>query len=149
MYNRALGQTEISNIMLNASGPTWLTPLPANAAVPIAAGAKLNLNGASATVSSLTGLGTVDNSIGTPTLAVNATSNIQFDGLITNTSGTVSLTKYGNAALTLSGTNTYNGPTVVGAGTLNITGSLQPVARWRCLHDGGKRCGEFFRHHCY
>ena len=83
-------------------------------------GATLNLNGFSNSVGSLAGNGTVTNSVaGTATLSAggdNASS--VFSGTLHNGSGTLALTKVGTGIFTLSGTNTYSGPTTVSAGTL-------------------------------
>ncbi|HEY4414765.1 MAG TPA: LamG-like jellyroll fold domain-containing protein, partial [Verrucomicrobiae bacterium] len=131
MYNRALSPAEVSALMGSSSGPTSIaSALPVTTSVSLAAGAKLDLNGSTPTIAGLTGSGTVDTTLaaGTPALVVNATSDITFDGLITNTTGTLSLIKQGNAKLTLTGTNVYNGATTVNAGTLNITGALEPVS---------------------
>jgi autotransporter-associated beta strand protein len=46
-----------------------------------------------------------------------------FAGTIANGAGTLSLTKIGGGVLTLSGTNTYTGPTTINGGTFAITGS--------------------------
>jgi autotransporter-associated beta strand protein len=126
IYNRALGQTEIQSVMNTSSGPTYLTPMPAASAVSLAAPGKLDLNGNAAFIAALSGSGTVDNTLGSGTLMVNATANVEFDGVISNTAGTASLTKLGNATLTLGGTNIYTGATTVNGGTLNITGALEP-----------------------
>ncbi len=50
----------------------------------------------------------------------NATGNT-FNGVISNGSGTVSLTKIGTGTQTLSNKNTYTGGTLVSAGTLSLT----------------------------
>ena len=84
-----------------------------------------NLGGFSETINGLSGTGTVDGVSGTPTLTVgdnNATS--AFSGVIKNTSGTLSLTKIGSGALTLSGTNTYGGATTVSVGMLKAGSTL-------------------------
>ena len=46
-----------------------------------------------------------------------------FAGVIKNGSGTLTLTKEGSGALTLTGVNTYSGPTAISGGTLMIGGS--------------------------
>jgi len=51
-------------------------------------------------------------------LTVVQTQNTTFAGNITGSGGTVGLTKNGNGTLTLSGINTYAGPTIVNGGTL-------------------------------
>jgi autotransporter-associated beta strand protein len=129
MFTNLLSQAQVTALMAQSSGPTDVaSSMPATTTVSVAAPGKLDLNGNSPAIAGLTGIGTVDNTLGSPTLTINAGSDVEFDGIISNTTGTVSLTKIGNAKLTLGGTNIYNGATVVNAGTLNITGSLEPAS---------------------
>lgn len=58
----------------------------------------------------------------TLTIGDNHTTS-SFGGTITDTTGTLAITKIGNGTLTLSGTNTYTGATTVNGGTLLINGS--------------------------
>jgi autotransporter-associated beta strand protein len=77
------------------------------------------LNGNSETVNGLLGVGVVDGVSGAPTLTVgddNATS--EFDGVIKNSGGSLSLIKIGAGTLTLSGANSYSGATMINAGVL-------------------------------
>ncbi|MBN8419890.1 MAG: autotransporter-associated beta strand repeat-containing protein [Verrucomicrobia bacterium] len=83
-------------------------------------------------LSSTTGAGIVENESGsavTSTLTVNVDSGSQtFSGTLRNgdgtgTDGTLAFTKAGSGTLTLSGTNTYTGATVVNMGTLILTGT--------------------------
>ncbi len=53
----------------------------------------------------------------------NLNTDTEFAGTLGGGGGTLSLTKVGNGALTLAGSNTYNGPTLVNAGTLRVNGS--------------------------
>jgi autotransporter-associated beta strand protein len=81
----------------------------------------LDLNGKSETINGLSGAGIVDGTTGTPILTVgdnDATS--AFSGVMKNTAGALSLTKVGTGKVTLSGTNTYAGGTIVSAGTLAL-----------------------------
>jgi fibronectin-binding autotransporter adhesin len=75
------------------------------------------------TINGLSGSGTITRSgaTDTSTLVVgdNNTSST-FTGSISQTAGTVALTKVGSGTLTLSGTNTYSGGTNVSAGTLSL-----------------------------
>jgi fibronectin-binding autotransporter adhesin len=85
----------------------------------------LDLNGYSETINGLSGAGTIDTIAGgTPTLTVgndNATST--FSGTITNTLGSLALTKDGTGALTLSGASTYSGGTTLNSGKLTVANS--------------------------
>jgi autotransporter-associated beta strand protein len=79
------------------------------------------------TIGSLAGAGLVG--LGSNTLTVGANNqSTDFSGIIQNTGlaggGAAGLIKTGTGALTLSGTNTYTGATVVNAGTLNVNGSI-------------------------
>jgi autotransporter-associated beta strand protein len=77
--------------------------------------------GFSETLNGLTGAGTVDGFSGTPTLTVgdnDATST--FDGVITDTAGTLALTKTGTGTLTLTNANSYSGATTVSKGVLSL-----------------------------
>ena len=86
----------------------------------------LDLGGFSPTVNNLSGTGTVDNvsAGGAPVLTVDDNLNFTFGGSIKNTSGTLGVTLAGAATLTLTGNNTYTGPTMVNSGTLTVNGSL-------------------------
>jgi len=107
--------------------------LGAAGALPSGAGAgnvtvngTLDLGGFSAAVNNLSGSGTVDNVTagGSPVLKIDDTTSPTFAGVIKNTTGTVGLNLAGGGTLTLTGSNTYTGPTVVGSGALNIDGAL-------------------------
>jgi len=80
--------------------------------------------GANQTLAGIAGAGNLD--LANYTLTTNSPLNSTFSGAI---SGTGSLTKEGAGTLTLTGANTYNGTTVINAGTIQIgsggtTGSL-------------------------
>ncbi|WP_337263408.1 MULTISPECIES: autotransporter outer membrane beta-barrel domain-containing protein [unclassified Serratia (in: enterobacteria)] len=89
--------------------------LASSGAVTVSNGATLDLNGFSQTVDNLSGAGSV--ATGGAALAANSTADTTFDGVI---SGTGSLVKSGASTLTLTGNNTYSGPTTVNGGTLQI-----------------------------
>ena len=74
----------------------------------------------------MTGSGTVTTSLaGSVTLTVGATNDSgTFSGVIHDGSGTIALAVNGTGTETLSGANTYSGPTTVSAGTLDVDGSL-------------------------
>jgi autotransporter-associated beta strand protein len=84
-----------------------------NGSVSIAAGSQLNLGTNSQQLSSLTGSGTVTGGAGSLTLA--PTNAAGFAGTI---AGAEALVVKGNGTLTLSGSNSYTGGTVVSGGTL-------------------------------
>ena len=82
------------------------------------------LGGFSETINGLSGTGTVDGVSGTPTLTVgdNDATGLDntFSGVITDTAGTLALTKTGSGTLTLTNTNTYSGATTVTKGVLSL-----------------------------
>jgi len=93
------------------------TALPANTPVTIGSGGTLDLAGSAAVIGPLAGAGNV--TLGTGGLLnVNSITSSTFSGII---SGAGSLIKSGGAILTLTGTNTYSGGTIVDAGVLKIT----------------------------
>jgi len=122
VYGRAISQAEIQALM-TAAGPAAQSMLPALSSVSVAQGSKLDLNGFSPAVAGLSGLGAVDTtrSGGTNQLVINNGSDTVFSGLITNSTGVLSIHKIGTGALTLMGTNVYTGNTILDSGTLNIS----------------------------
>jgi autotransporter-associated beta strand protein len=96
-------------------------------------GAVLDMNSHSQTIGPLAttaSIGGTGNNIPTVkltgALTVLETNSTTFAGLISGSGG--SLTVNGNSVLTLSGTNTYTGPTTVSAGTLEIAAPNQGLA---------------------
>ncbi len=85
----------------------------------------LDLNSYSDVINGLDGAGVVDSVAGgSPVLTIgNNDDSGSFAGTIRNTTGTLGITKTGNGTETLSGTNTYAGPTILNAGTLRISNS--------------------------
>lgn len=85
-------------------------------AVTVSSGAALRLQGASETIGSLAGAGTVTLNGGTLTVGGDHTSTV-FSGVLAGTGG---LTKIGSGGLELSGMNTYTGATTVSDGQLTL-----------------------------
>lgn len=108
--------------------------LGANNVIPTGSGAGnvilnglLDLAGFSTTINGLSGTGTIDDSTGNGSLTVgNNHASSTFAGVIQDSAGILTLTKIGTGTLTLSGLNTYSGPTVVQDGTLGVTTAGQP-----------------------
>jgi autotransporter-associated beta strand protein len=87
----------------------------------IASGATLNLAGFDQTIGSLEGTGNV--TLGSAELTVgDDNANTTFSGTIAGNGG--SLIKAGSGVLTLTGINSYTGPTSVNAGALFVDGSI-------------------------
>lgn len=115
--NTYTGVTQINAGTIQANAANTL---PLFTAVTIASGASLNLNNFSQSIGSLSGSG--NTTLGTATLTTgNDHSSTFYSGVI---SGTGALTKVGDGTFSLSGSNTYSGPTSINAGTLELTGSL-------------------------
>ena len=128
IQNSATSKLVISNVS-NAQGSTTITSgtLQTTAANVLGSGAltvngTLDMNGFDQTVGSLTGAGVVTTTaaVATGLTVGDNTSPAAFSGVISNGSGTISLTKVGTGTLTLSGLNTYSGATTVNAGTLKL-----------------------------
>jgi autotransporter-associated beta strand protein len=79
------------------------------------------LAGFNLTAGSLAGAGNIGTSTGTPLVTVGSNgSNTTYSGIYSGTGAR--LTKEGSGTLTISGTNTYRGATIINAGTLQISG---------------------------
>jgi autotransporter-associated beta strand protein len=136
VFNRALSQTEIQNIMANQPVDPVITitgQLPAASPVSLAPGAILDLSGLTQTVAALADLGggggLVTNSAGAPAaivLSSGTAATATFSGAISDASPTnsISVTLAGNGTQILAGTNTYIGATTVAGGSLLVNGSL-------------------------
>lgn len=103
----------------------------------VKAGAVVDLNGTSQSIGnfySLGGNGTVsivNNMSGTQsTLTINGSNTSQFGGILadnTSGTGTLALIKAGNGRLTLSGANTFTGPTTASSGSLELASASGPA----------------------
>lgn len=89
----------------------------------VAVEGSLDLAGYSEAINGLSGSGLIDNlsRTGTNTLTIGNNDGAgTFNGVIANTSGTVSLVKAGAGTITLGATNTYAGTTTIQGGTLAL-----------------------------
>jgi fibronectin-binding autotransporter adhesin len=110
--------------------------LPASTALTLATGATLDLYGASQTVGSLTGSGTVTSSFGSGSLTVgNGNASSTFAGTMQNGSGQLSLTKAGTGTFSLTGNVNLAGTLTVSGGTLGQTTGVVQAAT--AIVDGG------------
>jgi fibronectin-binding autotransporter adhesin len=93
-----------------------------------------NIGSASSTLTLTNGSGVVNNSANVQTLSTpvalgasqtfaTISNDIVVSGIVADGGSSAGLTKTGTHTLTLSGANTYTGPTVVNRGILNVTGS--------------------------
>jgi filamentous hemagglutinin family protein len=106
-------QVDSGTLSLASAGRLTATP-----AVTVAGGATLALGG-NETAGTLAGAGTVN--LGSGILSTGSGGDSLFSGVLAGTGG---LTKLGSSTFTLSGGNTYTGPTTVGGGTLALSGTL-------------------------
>lgn len=96
--------------------------------VTINSGGTLDLNGNSQTINGLYGAGTVDNKTGTGTYTLTVGNNSTnsggtFSGFISQSSGTIALTKVSTNTLILNVSSAHSGPTTISAGTLALGAS--------------------------
>ncbi|MDW8309461.1 MAG: autotransporter-associated beta strand repeat-containing protein [Verrucomicrobiales bacterium] len=120
--NTYSGDTTISAGVLRL-GATGGIPSGAGAGnVIVSAGATLDIGSTGGNINGLSGAGTVDKSqTGSHTLTVgNNDATSTFSGVITDSTGTLNLTKVGAGTLTLAGStaNTFTGTTTVNGGVL-------------------------------
>ena len=131
------GQTVVSGGTLVAAVPAALPHTSSTSALTVNSGGvvALNVGGSgwqSSDVGSLLTGGFAPGSLGIDTTS--ATTGFSYGN---NLSGSMSLAKFGPNALTLSGTNTYSGNTIVSAGTLSVTSAGRFPAQQQCDHAGG------------
>jgi autotransporter-associated beta strand protein len=135
VFSRALSQAEVQSLMtVNQLGNHQV--LPPATALTVAAGATFDMSSLSQTIGSLAGANGGNVLLGAGTnvsaLTLGNASNTVFAGTI---SGNGSVTKNGTGAITVSGVNTFSGPTVINAGTVgfgqssnsNLVAVLQPL----------------------
>ena len=137
MFNRALSQSEVQNIMSNQTAVAYgvtTGKLPPATPVNLASGATLDLTGTSQTIASLVDIGgnggAVTNSAGTPaTLTLSSANTNTFSGKIcdASTGNALSLIKSGSGTQNLNGANNYNGNTTVNGGTLAFSQTTLPT----------------------
>jgi autotransporter-associated beta strand protein len=85
----------------------------------------VDLAGYSETINGLAGTGVVRSGTNSPILTIgNNDSSSTFSGIISNSSGSLSLIKVGAGTLTLSGNNACTGNTIVNGGTLVVNGTI-------------------------
>jgi autotransporter-associated beta strand protein len=130
LFNRALTQAEVRNIMSNKTAVTETVitgVLPAGSPVNLASGATLDLSGTTQTIAALSDVsgngGVVTNSgAAIAALVINTTATNAFSGAIRDASvaNAINLTKSGSGMQTLNGANSYNGNTTISGGTLTF-----------------------------
>ena len=116
--------------------------LPTTTNVSIAAGAVLDVNGTSQTIGSLSGPAGSAVKLGNGgQLTVTSAASASFAGNISGAGG-ASVTKIGAGTLTLSGINTYTGPTTISGGILKLASPTAgspatPLASYGFSHLAG------------
>jgi autotransporter-associated beta strand protein len=123
--NTYSGTTNVNGGTLQLSGAAAYL---GGAGLNLAAG-MMDLNGNSITASALSGTGGLltdtSNGAATTTLTISQSTNTLYSGTLADgASQSLALTKSGSGKLTLTGSNTFSGPTNVGGGTLAVNGSL-------------------------
>jgi len=137
--------TYSGNTTINTGGTLQLgsaTAIPNGANkgnVNVNTGGTFDLNNNSPIINGLTGSGVVDNvsagGAATLTLGSNGVSST-FNGVVQNTSGSVSVTKVGTGIITLAGANTYSGVTTVSQGQLVISSAQVGTSDNATVADG-------------
>jgi fibronectin-binding autotransporter adhesin len=113
------GATFVNAGKLQAGGTNAFSAV---SAVTVASGAVLEINGFTNAIGVLAGSGTVQNGTATgATLNAGGAASTSFDGVIQNGgSAFLAFNKNGTGTLTLSGSNTYTGGTIISTGVLSI-----------------------------
>ncbi|HYG78294.1 MAG TPA: autotransporter-associated beta strand repeat-containing protein [Planctomycetota bacterium] len=117
--NNFAGTASVAAGVLQLSSPVALAPVTP-VVMSNVAGAVLNINAPVVAIASLAGGGSIGGNVtlGANTLVVGLdNSSTRYDGIISGTGG---ITKAGTGTLTLSGSHTYSGPTLVNNGTLKV-----------------------------
>jgi autotransporter-associated beta strand protein len=137
LFNRALSQSEVTNIMGNQLVDPILPftgQLPATSPVSLASAATLDLAGTTQTIASLADIGgsggVVTNSAGTTaSLLISITTTNTFSGAIRDVApaSAISLVKSGSGTQTLSGANNFSGNVTVNGGTLAFGQATLPT----------------------
>jgi autotransporter-associated beta strand protein len=117
--NSYTGGTTVSNGVLRL-GANNAIPSTGSGALAVASPGSVDLNNFNNTVNGLTGDGNINNTAGGASILTVGFDNSSsvFSGTISNTSGTVGFDKVGTGTLTLSGSSSYAGPSIVDAGTV-------------------------------
>ncbi|MEI9897829.1 MAG: autotransporter-associated beta strand repeat-containing protein [Chthoniobacter sp.] len=127
--------------------------LPNSSPLTVGTGAAYDVNGFAQALQQIAGGGLITNGTSTAvTLAVGGisatdiattpASNSTFNGIITNNTGALTLAKTGLGSLTLTGLNTYTGPTNVVAGSLIIgANNTLPIANKVVVGTAGDASG--------
>ncbi len=148
--NSYTGPTVVKGGTLLAQTPG---SLPGGTAASLtAAGAALDLNNNSQTLSSLSGVAGTSLALGSATLTFGDATNTTFAGVISGTPapGANSLVKEGQGDVILSGANTYTGNTLISSGSLVLgnatalgdTAGTTTVASGATLDLNGQTIGE-------
>lgn len=120
--------TAIDDVQMIRTAGSLPGSLPVGTHLSLALGTTLDLNGANQSLSRLSGVGKVRNSSSTNVVMAIGGGNQSsvFAGAI---EGGVSLAKVGTGTVTISGTNSYNGATLVESGVLQLPaiGTVVPV----------------------
>jgi fibronectin-binding autotransporter adhesin len=120
--NTYQGGTTVSNGTLRV-GVENAIPSAGSGNVAVEGSGIIDLNGYNNSINGLNGNGTVDEqSAATSTLTVgNNNASSTFSGLLTDSVGTLNLTKTGNGTLTLQGAHTYSGATTISGGSVAVS----------------------------